>query len=302
MKNKIKTVTIGIPAHNEGRNIGALLTDIGNQRGTNYKIEKVLVACDGCTDNTAEVVQKFHKKYRYITVINDGRRVGQKTRLNEFFKINSSDIFITFDADVSLGNSKVISELVKSFDKEEVGVVGGHDIPKIPTNFIQRIAVAGITLWYETRILFLNAKNAHNLHGCVIAFSKSFIKSVTIPKEIISSDTYLYYAAIDRGFTFSFARKAIVYYTAPKVLNDYLVQSSRFIGSTDEVSSEFNKYFEDHAIIPFTIKIRGITNALIQDPVYVPLSIVFQLIIRIYARYLYKKPKNSIWTVAKSTK
>ena len=302
MKNKIKSVTIGIPAHNEGRNIGALLTDIVNQRGTNYKIEKVLVACDGCTDNTADVVQKFHKKYKYINVINDGRRVGQKTRLNEFFKINSSDIFITFDADVSLGNNKVISELVKSFDLEKVGVVGGHDIPKPPTNFIQRIAVAGISLWYETRILFLNAKNAHNLHGCVIAFSKSFIKSVTIPMDIISSDTYLYYAAIDRGFNFAFARKAIVYYTAPKVLTDYLVQSSRFIGSTEEVSNEFSKYFKDHAIIPFSIKIRGISNALIQDPVYVPLSIAFQIIIRIYARYFYKKPKNSIWTVAKSTK
>ena len=49
-----------------------------------------------------------------MEIIDDGRRLGQAGRLNEFYKINKSDIFITFDADVILGNGYVIDEIVKN--------------------------------------------------------------------------------------------------------------------------------------------------------------------------------------------
>lgn len=299
---KKTTVTIGIPAHNEGKNISRLLNDINKQVITNFILEKVVVACDGCTDNTADVVRAFKKKHPKVTLVNDGLRLGQKGRLNQFFEMNKSDIFVTFDADTKLANSRVLLELVSGFEDSKVGIVGGHDVPTPPKTVIQRISVAGISVWYEMRMLYRDGRNAHNLHGCVIAFSKKLTKTLRIPKGIVSTDTYMYYAAIKKGFLFTFAPKAIVYYTAPSSLKDYFQQGSRFIGSAEEVRPEFSQYFVDHADIPVSLKIKGVLLAFIKDPIYVPLSILFLVLTRPYSKLFYKSPKNDLWTAATSTK
>src|SRR5258708_26629353 len=126
MKNKI-SITIGIPAYNEEDNIGKLLDSIISQKGSRYNIEKIIVACDGCTDKTAEIVEKYIDKHNNIYLINDGLRLGQAGRLNEFYKINKSDIFITFDADTVLGHRYVVNEIAECFEDKNVGLVGGSD-------------------------------------------------------------------------------------------------------------------------------------------------------------------------------
>jgi glycosyltransferase involved in cell wall biosynthesis len=63
--NKL-TVTIGIPAYNEEKSISNLLDSIIEQTQKDYVLEKVIVACDGCTDKTSEVVSEYVKKYNFI--------------------------------------------------------------------------------------------------------------------------------------------------------------------------------------------------------------------------------------------
>jgi glycosyltransferase involved in cell wall biosynthesis len=58
MKN-IKTLTIGISAHNEEKNISSLLESIFAQKQRNYVLENIYVVCDGCTDNTESVVRNY---------------------------------------------------------------------------------------------------------------------------------------------------------------------------------------------------------------------------------------------------
>ena len=72
MKHKSKqTVTIGIPAHNEAENISYLLRSILRQKQRNYKLEKIIVVCDGCTDNTEDKVKQFAKKHKIVELIFD---------------------------------------------------------------------------------------------------------------------------------------------------------------------------------------------------------------------------------------
>ena len=53
MKSRKKlTVTIGIPAYNEQENISCLLRSIIKQKAWSYRLQSVVVVCDGSTDGT----------------------------------------------------------------------------------------------------------------------------------------------------------------------------------------------------------------------------------------------------------
>src|SRR3989344_6102920 len=109
------TVTIGIPAHNEEKNIKALLRGILAQFRGNFVIKSIIVLCDGCTDDTVKIAENIAQTNKIIKVINDGNHKGKSTRLNQLYEMTESDILISFDADVKLGHKNVINELVKHF-------------------------------------------------------------------------------------------------------------------------------------------------------------------------------------------
>ena len=192
---KRKSVTIGIPAHNEESNISNLLKSIISQKGDNFKLDKIIVACDDCKDNTVREVRILSRKKPIIKIIDDGKRYGKAERLNRFYRMNNSDIFIAFDADIKLGHNQVVSQLVSKFQDPEVGLVGGGDTPFSPSNFIEKIIVTGINLWYEARININGGDSVHNHQGCVSAMSRSLCQKAILPEDLIADDEYLYFEA-----------------------------------------------------------------------------------------------------------
>ena len=64
--NKKPTVTIGIPAHNEEANIANMLNSVISQEQKSFFLEKIIVALDGCTDNTESEAREFAKKYPIV--------------------------------------------------------------------------------------------------------------------------------------------------------------------------------------------------------------------------------------------
>jgi cellulose synthase/poly-beta-1,6-N-acetylglucosamine synthase-like glycosyltransferase len=301
---KKKTVTVGIPAHNEESNIANILNDILLQERKSFTIQNITVACDGCTDNTSKIVRSYTKKHKIIKVIDDGKRLGQAERLNNFFRSNKSDIFITFDADTKLANKYVIKNLVKKFDNDKIGVVGGHDKPFVPTNFVEKVAVNFIDLWYDIRINFNNGSNMHNLHGCVIAFSRECAKRVRLPISLVSSDVFIYYQAMELGFSFRFASDAQVFYHVPSTISDYFKQTARFMYANSETQKFFPNIELSQSHIPFWMKIKVIFSAFIRDPIVIFFALLFQVLVRIYSRYKYRGVSaiSPIWSTVTSTK
>jgi len=137
--NNLPTVTVGIPAYNEEANIHTILQNVLSQKEDGFVIEKIVVLNDGSSDKTAEYAKII--KDKRIEVVDDGRRTGKPSRLNQLYKLSESDFIITFDADVALVNNRVIYTLVKSFNNTNVGLVGGRDVPQEPSSFFERVVV-----------------------------------------------------------------------------------------------------------------------------------------------------------------
>lgn len=301
-KDSLPTVTVGVPAFNEEGHIISLLEAILAQKQTNFLLKKIVVMCDGGKDTTAELVEKFAEIHTNVICINDKVNKGKSARLNQLYSVNTSNILVTFDADTIPANTSVLANLVKAFDDENVGLVGGHDMPVKPKRFFEKIACTAIDIWYETRKDINGGDCVHNHHGCISAVSKSFAKNLRIPKEITSDDEYLYFAAKKAGFSFRFAEKALLYYRAPATLRDYLIQSSRFIDTKHIIMEKLGAWVEPYYPIARSHKIKGIVTMMKREPIFTPLAISLQLLLRVLQPLYQKTYKKGKWMRISSTK
>ena len=92
------TITIGIPAFNEERNIRHLLDSIFMQVG-NFDLERIVVLNDGSTDKTAEIINDTISQGRRIELVHDEERRGKAYRLNQIFSSNTSDWHLSHGCD-----------------------------------------------------------------------------------------------------------------------------------------------------------------------------------------------------------
>src|SRR5882757_1314182 len=96
------TLTIGIPAFNEEKNIENFLLSLFKQKLQKVKLDKILVYSDCSSDKTNEIVKKLSKKYPIIMLIEGKSRKGKYFRVNQMFALNKSDVLILLDADIAL--------------------------------------------------------------------------------------------------------------------------------------------------------------------------------------------------------
>lgn len=299
---KKKTVTVGIPAHNEEKNIARLIAGILSQKGNNFVLESVVIVCDGCTDNTASIVRGIAQKNKLVKCFDDGRRTGQAQRLNELYKTLESDIFITFDADVQTAHASVIQSMVSAFDDPAVGLVGGCEIPVKQTTFVGKSLDAYQTHWRHMIGGVNGGNNIHRHPGCISAGSRAFLKTVSIPKHISANDHFLFFDAIKKGFSFKFAPGALIYFKVPSTLSDFIKQSVRFHRSSEDIRDYFGDWVDEYYSIPLRVKLLSYVKTFFETPLYLTSSLVLQVILKV-SEFTYKDPtKNGIWSTVQSSK
>lgn len=132
---------IVIPAHNESEHIGQTLESLVNQE---FLPEKIIVVNDHSTDDTAEIVEGFTKKYPFITLVNSTSEAnhlpGSKV-IEAFHKGYKSldeeyDIICKFDADLVFPKNYLL-ELKRIFEKNpKIGMAGGFCYIEKDGNFV----------------------------------------------------------------------------------------------------------------------------------------------------------------------
>lgn len=296
-----KTVTIGITAYNEEKNIENILLSVLKQKRRTFKLDKVLVVSDGSKDWTVEIAQALAKKHPEITVVDEKNRLGKATRLNEIYKLNQSDFIITFDADLVLAESDVIEQMLKPFDDNRVGVTAANSIPLPSNTFEQKIILTWHDLWYEIRTAYRNGHIIQNLHGCATAIRASLARKVSYPKKITGDQDYLYFCNQKAGLKFYFCKNAHVIIRFPENFQELAQLMTRTNNEKNFMIGEFGKQISSAYQIPCLLKIRETLKMFVKKPILLTLAFFYNFRVLLYEKTC-QKNSSALWTINTSTK
>lgn len=234
-------ITIGIPVFNEEKNILSLLNQLKKQENnSNWKLDEVLVYCDGSTDRTPQLVKAF--RWDKVKVMYDPRRQGKVCRLTQLFSDYKSDILVLVDADITLGSNDTINSLIEPFiTNRKVKLVGAYSKVKKPDNFFQQAVYSSFLTFDTYRQAIKKGNNIFNCTGACLAIDRALTEKIKFPNMYINEDDFIYLSCIKNKFRFQFAPKAEVFYKLPATMKDYF--KTRIRSNHELVRQEFKKYF-----------------------------------------------------------
>ncbi|OGM20502.1 hypothetical protein A2714_03880 [Candidatus Woesebacteria bacterium RIFCSPHIGHO2_01_FULL_38_9] len=300
MNNK-PTITIGIPAYNEEQNIANMLDSVLAQKGS-FKLEKIIVACDGCLDKTPDIVRKFQMQNKNIILLEGKRREGKLYRLNQIYKRSKSDILLTFDGDILLSNETVIEKMISKLTEDKnVILVVAHQVPVKPTNFKETIFYTAYKIWEETRVHVNEGDHIHNLQGAAVAMRAKLAKKLRYPKTLTTDQGYLYLFAKKYG-KFKYAYQAIIFYRVVKTLKDFRRLSQRTLHQDQQTAAKhFGKEALNEYKIPVHNKLKALIINFVKSPLFTSLAILVNLYVRLFPLNNNGKPENK-WKIVTTTK
>ena len=127
INNTKQTVSVVIAARNEEKTLPKLLTALVNQSYPETLYE-VIVANDGSTDKTMEIVEEFSAKWPFIKFVNvrgrDGVVSPKKNALTQAIALAKNEIILSTDADCFVGKYW-IEAIVKEYDNDKIAMVCG---------------------------------------------------------------------------------------------------------------------------------------------------------------------------------
>ncbi|MFZ1721457.1 MAG: glycosyltransferase family 2 protein [Microgenomates group bacterium] len=300
MTTPLPTLSVAIAAYNESANIRQLLLSLVQQSRKNFKLQKILVATDGCTDSTVEIVSELHNKFPQISLLQGKSRKGKNYRLNQLFKKNTSDYLACFDADVQIKDNTFLSTLIQFAFTESAELVATTDIPAEPTTIIQSLATTWVNIWDASKHEYKKGNNIYSMTARSFLASKKLIQITQFP-EGVADDHYLYLNAITNNLKFSWCRGAQVFYKIPSTLDDYVKQSVRFM----HVNTTLPIYFGEEAVrsyyIPSNIKVKTIVSSIFHKPFATFGALLLHFYVRWQAAQMPIQVTSS-WEILQSTK
>lgn len=292
MKDYKPTVTIGIPAFNEEKNIASLLRSIRAQKTETIRLVEVIIVSDGSTDGTVPTIQKLRNKT--IRLITHTTRRGQSASQNQILSSATGDILILLNADVTLKNPHTLEKLTAPISQKAADLVSMRTRPiNASTTLLTKILNASIT-WKEQMYESWNqGNNIYTCSGRVRAFSKRFYRSFRF-KQSVGEDAFSFISARKMGMRYSYENGATVYYRLPEVWSDHVKQSIRFFHSVAAMPNAMSVY-----TIPRTLVLKSIIASAIRQPL---LLCYFPMLVVIRAMSLLTPKTNNTWDIALSSK
>ncbi len=270
MKKKL-TVTIGIPAYNEEKNIQHLLRCLLLQTRKYYTLSSIVVISDGSTDSTSS--QANSVKSKLITVTEYKNRLGQQVAQNILLRSNKSDIVILLEADTLPLGKSVIDQLVLPFLQnnslsQPLGMVIGISVPMKPRYFFEKILAQSSHI--KSRIIFTwnSGKNIYVHSGHTMkALSKNAANTLIFPNDV-PEDAYTYMSLKKMGYDFVVNKRARVGMRHVSTLSERIRQVRKF--KTGKIALE--KYFKKSELmkeyaIPKSLLLKIIFTELQTAPV-----------------------------------
>lgn len=290
------SLSIGVPAYNEERNIKELIYSLLAQVEEGFVLKEIVVLSDGSTDATAKRVKSIQDDR--VHVFDDRQRLGKSARLNQLLDTLSSDVVLLLDADITIHNSYLLSKIFKDSDIERTGIISVKAVPHKGRNFFEKCINHSVTLQNHLRANWNHGNNYLSFRGCFVMLSQKAAKKIHLDNSIFNNDAYLYFQVKRLGFLPRYISSLSISYRSPNTFEDHIKQSSRFQASLQELEPFFHEDLSSEYIFPRALLLRATLLNFLQNPLF------FIGFLFIFLRTKYTKPQNltSIWNIALSTK
>jgi biofilm PGA synthesis N-glycosyltransferase PgaC len=213
-EQSLPDVTMLIAAYNEEQFIEA---KINNTLALDYPTEKlsVIIVTDGSTDNTPDLVKKFHA----VKLFHEPGRKGKIHAVNRVMKYVKSPIVIFSDANTVL-NKESIKNIVRHYDDPNVGGVAGEK--RIFQNAEDNASGSGEGLYWKYES-FLKRKDSE-VYSIVGAAGELFSVRTELyeapPENMIIEDFYMSLKITSRGYRFKYEPEAYAMETASATVGE----------------------------------------------------------------------------------
>lgn len=295
----MRQVSVGIAAYNEEKNIRRVLQDILTQKKDGWQLKEILVYDDGSSDDTAREIRAVRSAK--IKLIHDAHRRGKTFRLAQMFKAFEGDVLVMFDGDIQFSDGNVITNLVEPFKNIMVMLVGGNSTPFPPVSFFQRCVYSTFDVFYRSRNSINNGNNIFGCTGSILAIRKHLARTVELP-DIMNEDAYIYLFCIRKHFLFRYRDNAVIYYTLPSHLKDYLRQAFR--SHPEAVEVELRTHFGDLVDREFARPLKFYLYSVFLTFLRKPLEVITISLIHIVCKPFYSHISSRYklsWFTASST-
>lgn len=247
------TVSVGVMAYNEERNMGRLLEALTTQRLETAEIAQIFVVSSGSTDRTDAIVREWEGRDPRIRLIRQASREGKSSAINLFLAEAEADVFVLESGD-TVPAPDCVEQLVAPFADGSVGMTGARPVPVDDESTFMGFVVH--MLW---RLHHKMAMRSPKL-GEMVAF-RSFVRE--IPPESAVDEASIEAIVVARGKTLRYAPEAVVRNKGAGSVRDFIKQRRRIYAghiwlskvqsyevSTKNVGGIFAVLFEDLRFTP----------------------------------------------------
>lgn len=292
------TVTIGIPAYNEDRNISTLVSSLLKQKSDGYKIDKIIISSDGSTDSTVINLRKVRGSK--IKIIDNKDRQGIARGLNQIISFTVSDILVILNGDISIDENSFIDKLIKPILDSQVDLTSCSVKESPAQGFFGKIIEVGSKYRWSVYEKYNSGNNVYTCRGVARAFSKKLYKSIQFTQSV-GDDMYSYFYAINNGYKYFYVKNAHVNYKVPTNVFDHKKQSVRYLNSLESMKSIFgNDFVEKNHPWPVDLFIKQGIKFLLKYPLE---SLLYPLVFfSMKVLFVFKPKVDNLWDIAGTSK
>lgn len=294
MRDKSISVSIGVMAHNEAKNITQFLDSLLAQKDFHKLVSEVIIVSSGSTDGTNTVISRYQKQSKKIHLIKQAKRNGKATAVNCFIATAKNEILVLVNADLIL-EQHALKTLLIPFKRKDVGIVGSHPVPV--NNEQTFMGFAAHLQWEIHHQISLSQPKM----GEMIAFRKIFKQ---IPSSSSVDEANIEPLIRGQGYKAAYAPKAIVYNKGPEKISEFLARR-RHIYYGHIVTKHLYSY--EVSTLRFFLALSALMKSIKPTPrylLYTPLVILLEATGRIlgFIDYKLKIKTHTVWDVTHSTK
>lgn len=292
VKEKALSVSICLPAFNEGKNIGKLLLALLQQETTLININKIFVVSSASTDDTNKIVSKIVKQYpKQVVFIEEEKRTGKASAINTFLKKCKDTVVVIQSAD-TIPMKDTIEKLCRPFlIDENIGMTGGAPIPVNDPNTFLGFVIH--TWWWFHRNI--------PRFGEIIAFRN--ILSEVSPRTAVD-EAFIQAKFAQLGYKIVHVDEAKIYNKGSENIRDIIKQRRRIFNGHTRLEQEENVHISAMTksgikLLLFEYKMYGFTQL-----IWLTGGILIELWANMLGRYdkYVNKVNPVVWDIAKSTK